>query len=303
MSIKFWTKPICSSCILEVSTKAIQLATSDESLQFKAVKRVLKILSEEFSEHTMPVWLSNKIFWEISKITKNPDPFKIIKRKSNEIALKMAEKIKKHVYGSETFGEKFKRALSAAVTGNVIDFGTAKHEFDLNQLKDLYFEILRQGFSIDHSNYLLEMLKKKEKPNVLYIGDNAGEIAFDKILIEVFLENNAEVIFVVKDGSISNDATLEDAEHVKLTKLVKVITTGSNSLGVDFNNVSREFLEELKKSTFIIAKGQSNYECFTWFKNKVNKPVFLLLRVKCGPIAEHLGVIVGENVLKYNFEI
>jgi len=299
LSKKFWTKPVCSSCILEVSTKTIQLATSNENLQFQAIKKVLKILSEEFSEYTMPVWLSNQIFWEISKITNNPDPFKELKRKSNEIAFKMAEKIKEHVYESRTLDEKLKKALSAAVTGNVIDFGTAKHDFDLNQLKDLYFEILRQGFSIDDSNHLLDLLKNKESPNVLYIGDNAGEIAFDKILVEVLLENGAEVTFVVKDGPISNDATLTDAEYVKLTKLVKVITTGSNSLGVDFNNVSREFLKEFKKSTFIIAKGQSNYECFTWFKEKINKPVFLLLKAKCVPIANHLGVNVGENILKY----
>jgi len=67
---------------------------------------------------------------------------------------------------------------------------------------------------------------------------------------------------------------LEDAQQVKLTKLIKVITTGSSSLGVIFNNVSKEFLEGFNKSTFIIAKGQSNYECFTWFKNKIKNLFF-----------------------------
>ena len=126
----------------------------------------------------------------------------------------------------------------------------------------MYFEALEQGFSIDDSKHLLKMLKAKN-PKILYIGDNAGEIAFNKLLIELFLEKGVDVTFVVKDKPISNDATLNDAKQVKLTKLVKVITTGSNNLGVNFNKVSKEFLEEFNKSTFIIAKEQSNYECFT----------------------------------------
>jgi len=294
---KLWTKPICSTCILEVATKTIQLATSNEKLQFKAVKKVLQILSEEFSENAMPVWISNKIFQEISKITGNLDPLKKLKEESNQIALKVAEKIRKHIHGGKTFDEKLRRALIAAVTGNIIDFGTARHKFNLNQLEDTYFEALKQGFSIDDSIHLLRMLEAKGV-QILYIGDNAGEIVFDKLLIELLLEKNANVTFVVKGKPVSNYATFTDAEQVKLTKLAKVITTGSSSLGIDFNNISKEFLEAFNESTFIIAKGQSNYECFTWFKKLVNKPVFLLLRAKCEPIAKHIGVNVGENVLK-----
>jgi len=167
----------------------------------------------------------------------------------------------------------------------------------------MYFEALEQGFSIDDSKHLLKMLKAKN-PKILYIGDNAGEIAFNKLLIELFLEKGVDVTFVVKDKPISNDATLNDAKQVKLTKLVKVITTGSNNLGVNFNKVSKEFLEEFNKSTFIIAKEQSNYKCFTWFKNHINKPIFLLLRTKCEPIAKSLKTAIRRNILKlykYNY--
>jgi len=296
LSKKLWTKPICSTCILEIVMKAIQLATKNEDLQFKAIKKVLQILSREFSENAMPVWISNKIFSEISKITNNPDPFKKLKNESNIIALKVAEKIKEHIHKGRTFNEKLKRALAAAVTGNIIDFGTAKHKFNLNQLENIYFEVLHQGFSIDDSNHLQKMLEAN--PKILYIGDNAGEIAFDKLLIELLIEKGIKITYVVKEKPISNDATLEDAQQVKLTKLIKVITTGSSSLGVNFNDVSKEFLEEFNKSTFIIAKGQSNYECFTWFKNKIKKPVFLILRAKCNPLAKHIGVRLGENILK-----
>jgi len=50
------------------------------NLQFKAIKKVLQILSEKSSENATPVWISNKILQEISKITRNPDPFEKLKK-------------------------------------------------------------------------------------------------------------------------------------------------------------------------------------------------------------------------------
>lgn len=95
-------------------------------------------------------------------------------------------------------------------------------------------------------------------PKILHISDNAGEIVFDKLLIELLLEKGIKITYVVKEKPTSNDATLEDAQQIELTKLTKVITTGSGSLGVNFNDVSKEFMEEFNKSTFIIAiKGKA----------------------------------------------
>ena len=56
----------------------------------------------------------------------------------------------------------------------------------------MYFEALEQGFPIDDLKHLLKMLKAKN-PKILYIGDNAGEIAFDKLLIKLFLEKGVDV--------------------------------------------------------------------------------------------------------------
>jgi len=79
LNVKLWTKPICSTCILEVTMKTIKLATSDETYNLKQSK-ILQILSKKFSENATPVWISNEIFQEISKITRNPHPFEKIKK-------------------------------------------------------------------------------------------------------------------------------------------------------------------------------------------------------------------------------
>ena len=94
--------------------------------------------------------------------------------------LKQLKNQKTHT-GGKTFDEKLRKALIAAVTGNIIDFGTAKDKFNLNQLEDTYFEALKQGFSIDDSIHLLRMLETKGT-QILYIGDNTGEIVFRQII-------------------------------------------------------------------------------------------------------------------------
>ena len=54
-----------------------------------------------------------------------------------------------------------------------------------------------------------------------------------------------EVTYVVKEGPILNDATMEDAVYVGMDKVTRVITTGSRFMGVSFRHISPEFADKL----------------------------------------------------------
>jgi uncharacterized protein with ATP-grasp and redox domains len=105
----------------------------------------------------------------------------------------------------------------------------------------------------------------------------------------------------VKGGPISNDATLTDADQIDAKRIVhKIITTGINKLGVPLDKVSKDFLETMDNADLIISKGQSNYETLLPYVNKEeHKPVWFLLRGKCGFIAESLGATLGSYISKY----
>ncbi|MFX0140438.1 MAG: DUF89 domain-containing protein, partial [Candidatus Hodarchaeota archaeon] len=221
------------------------------------------------------------------------------KKISNELGKTVSEGIKLDINRSNSFSERIYRAIIGTIIGNIIDFSTAQHQFnlDVKEFQDLYSQNLETGFKINDYKEFILLLDKIE--TILYLVDNAGEIAFDKLLIEELLANGKKIIVVLKEGPIANDATLEDAHQVGLDSLdVELITTGSNALGVMFNEVSKQFIQKLNISDLIISKGQSNWECLTYFREHIKIPILFILRAKCSPIAEFLGVNVGDNVLK-----
>ncbi len=69
--------------------------------------------------------------------------------------------------------------------------------------------ILHQEFAVfDYELFKQELETAKE---ILYIGDNAGEAVFDKILIE---ELNKKVTFAVREIPVINDVTLKEAKQI-----------------------------------------------------------------------------------------
>jgi uncharacterized protein with ATP-grasp and redox domains len=123
-----------------------------------------------------------------------------------------------------------------------------------------------------------------------------GEIVFDRLLLEKLEEYLVKVTVALKKKPILNDACLEDALEIGLDEVADLTTTGTDSVGVIYKDVSLEFLELFYHSDLIIAKGLGNYEGLTEMDLK-NKPVFCLFNAKCPPIAREVGVEVGDSVV------
>ena len=130
--------------------------------------------------------------------------------------------------------------------------------------------------------------------DILYLGDNAGEIVFDRLLVEQLPCKN--VTFVVKASPIINDATMEDAKMAGLTDMVSVIDNGSDAPGTILESCSQDFRRRFNEADLVISKVQGNYETLSG----VDKNVFFILRAKCPVIARHLGCEIGSLVLVKN---
>ena len=131
---------------------------------------------------------------------------------------------------------------------------------------------------------------------ILYIGDNAGECVFDRILIE---EMKKPVIYAVRDIPIINDATYEDAVEAGIDEFATIMSSGADGPGAVLKTCSPEFIKVYNNSQFIISKGQGNYEALS----NEGRPIFFLLKAKCHVIADNIGVHEGDIVLKgINFE-
>lgn len=125
---------------------------------------------------------------------------------------------------------------------------------------------------------------------VLYIAGNAGETVFERLLIETIPK---PVTYVVREKPIINDALREDALEAGLGHVADILSSGSPAPGTILSFCSEEFLKAYRGTDMTISKGQGNYEGLS----EEARPVFFLLKAKCGVIAQDIGVPQGSLVL------
>lgn len=221
------------------------------------------------------------------------DPYLDLKRRSNEEALALLPELRQWIHESP---DPLGTAARMSVAGNIIDLGIRK-DYDIHESLQ---HILEEGFAIDEMDrFVADMTRREEKgtgADVLYICDNAGEIAFDRLFLEVLLEHfpSSHFTAAVNAGPVLNDALREDAEVTGLAEIVPVIDNGYDLLGTVLGTVSPAFLEVYHRADWVISKGQANYETLDGVSDKA----LFLLKAKCQPIAEHLGVVLYQGVFK-----
>ena len=143
-------------------------------------------------------------------------------------------------------------------------------------------------------NEFRELCENAEE--VLYLMDNAGEVVLDIILIDEIKKAGPKVVAVVKGGPILNDATVVDANEVKLSEYAdEVIDTGVAAIGVNLERSSAEFKQRFLSAELIVAKGMGNFESLTEFEPDC--PVVHIMRTKCNPVAQHVGCSRNKNVV------
>ena len=293
-------KPRCSVCLLQRGFKEIQLATDDPQLQFKVLNAIIDLFARELNYNSVSAVLGTKRDRIIRKLTNCPDPYKDHKIRSNQIALKLSEPLQEVLRGEKDPYTRFRVATLAAIVGNILEFDILEHTVDLEKPEYLQ-ELLdkaEQDLAIDHIGEIYDLACAMGQ--VLFLTDNAGEIIFDKYLINELLNHNIHVIVAVKDSPVLNDATLDDAKIAGLLNLsqekniLQIITTGNDHVGLLLDEISEPFKSCFEGAKMIIAKGMGYYETLT--EDALEKPIAHLFRTKCSTVAEDVGVPLERNV-------
>jgi len=279
----------CIPCYLKQMLSVLRAGgVKEEDIPEMLNKGVL--ILPELSRDANPAVNSSLAVLEAYSLMNNHDPFKEAKKESNIYAMSIYQELKDMIESSE---DKLLAAFKVSCAGNIIDMGISP-DFDIQQALD---EILTKEFKVCDYEDFMGALKSGRK--ILMLGDNSGEIVFDKLLIEQLLKRGAEVTYSVKSYPTLNDATMTDAVETGLTELVRVIETGSNYVGATPGSCSPEFREEYMGADIVIAKGQANYESLESTSLAGDK-TFFILRAKCPCIAKHLGAELGDIVFKRN---
>ncbi len=271
--------PACRQCLERLVDQASKLATGNPRLQAEARTKALKVLSKRISPHTVSTVVASEAHRVIRDITSNPDPYAGMKKREIDLARVSAAAICNANADLES-------CIHIAVRGNAIDFFIDSETIAKDLTKPISLAI--------NNIAQVKMLVGKAR-RIIYLADNAGECYFDLPLVDN-LHASAETIYVVKGFPVQNDITLKDLEAAGLKdSMGKVVTTGNDFVGLDLATSSAEFRRKYGSADLIIAKGMGYYETITEMKGEGR--VVFLLKAKCQPVADSLGVPLGSCVV------
>ncbi len=276
----------CIPCIVRQTLEAARFVSKDKELHRQIMKEVLTTISKLDLEQTPPAF-AQQIHRRLRTATGNIDPYRKVKKIFNRLAWEMLPDVRRRIALADN---PFEIALKVAVAGNVIDFGINGNITE-TEVREAVVKVIDSPIE----GNIAELQKAlHEARQILYLADNAGEIVFDRLLIEQL--SLQRTVVAVRGKPILNDATREDAEFAGIDKLVKIIDNGSDAPGTILSDCSVEFLEHFHNADLIIAKGQGNFETLS------SRPenIFFLMKVKCPVIASHTGFSVGTHLLLKN---
>ncbi len=277
----------CIPCFVRQSLEAIRFVSEDVNLHEKVLREVLRYASE-MDLHDSPPIMGRRIHRLIKEITGIDDPYEKVKEYFNHFAMKRYPELKKRIRQSPN---PLETAVRLSIAGNIIDFGPNKEIDDFYVQHAIEHSLTAHFMDRDMKDFQQSL---NDAETILFIGDNAGEIVFDKLLIELLPMQ--KIVYAVRGYPIINDATMADAQAVGITDLVHVIDNGNDAPGTILELCSETFLDHFYNASFIIAKGQGNYETLSHSPQNI----FFILKAKCPVIANHIGCEVGDLVLNYN---
>ncbi len=278
----------CVPCFLDQALRAARVAGASEDVQREVLRRAAANIAEADWDST-PIALGMPIHRIARELTGGGDPYAEVKRESNAGALELYDGLRREVAAAD---DPLRLAAALAIAGNSIDHG-AKNRFDLDSTLDRARAV---QFAVDDFDKLTQALASAE--SLIIFCDNAGEIAFDRLLVETILDLHPmrKLSAVVKSGPFINDAMETDARDVGLTDIPGLqllqVNNGDDDGAPAYE--SDEVRGWVHDHDVVISKGQANYEALSEYGG-----VFYLLMAKCECIAAVVGATLGDIILQY----
>ncbi len=281
--------PKCPACLLHRTYTESRMVTDDESKIRKAVGDSLEVLNRRYPKREVNAVIATEMHRRVYDILGVDDPYKEVKDKSNEIVMNFLPSIRDYI---ESQDDGFRSAAIASIIGNTFDYGVMGHDVAEDDFMSFFSQQYAKGLTIDD----MDKIKKFCSGNVVYLTDNCGEIIVDSLFLEKIKELSHDLTVVVRGKPILSDATIEDARLAGIDKLGdSLLTNGEGAIGIIEDELPPQTMEKINNADVIIAKGMANYECLS----DSTLPVAFLLTAKCEPVADSLGVSVGDMVAKF----
>ncbi|MGO9567183.1 MAG: damage-control phosphatase ARMT1 family protein [Desulfomonilaceae bacterium] len=284
--------PDCIVCNLKAGLMAIRELTTEESLMRELTAEIMQLPAMRALDWSMTgSQLVEQIFKRITAASGNSDPFRRWKEQQNEKCLQLYPRLKGLVTESE---DPLFTAVNIAINGNSIDPMGHQNPDDVDRA---IRESLANPVPRDRFNDLKDRLEQSSL--VIYLGDNCGEIVFDKLLIETIKGHyDIEIVFVVRSIPTLNDATLREAKLIGMDDTAIVMENGVDGPlpGTILSRCSEQLQRLWSSADLVISKGGGNFDSLDE-EESVTVPLYYMLMCKCIPYQDYFNIPLNYPIL------
>jgi len=271
----------CILCLLKRHAEtAAKCGTEEQVTAF--TRDLMRMICDGPVEMSAPFYTPGitKLFTEHFGLA--DDRFADEKEASNRYALERFDKLTRMVRSAP---DPLYAGLQAAILGNYIDFSALQGEVSFEKLDEM-LELLHT-IEVDRDTFAALRADLEHGKELLYLTDNAGEIVFDRVFLEVIRDRFPElsITVCVRGGPAQNDATIADAKAIGMP--FRVIGNGTRIPGTVLELASRELKAALSTADVILAKGQANVETLLDTGHGYN--VYYAFLVKCKRFIDRFG--------------
>ena len=284
------TTPTCLTCILGDVYAAAQLVTPEVPTQLRVARDAMHFLAASFGYQPVPSYYITEVHRILKRDTGVAVPFEGSRLQLNRVGLQIAERLRAEAERLDG-RERFRFLARWALAGNSLDSRTVGigYVFDPERTLQHLQGYLDRGLARDHLDRLYERVQAGTP--ILYIHDNVGEIALDRLFIQEIRRHGCHVTAALRGGPITSDATMEDGRTVGLDRAVdRLIQAGPDTLGISWEEASPDLRAAMQDARLIVAKGQANYYVFSEHHAALAAEIFCLFTIKCQPVADVVGV-------------
>lgn len=276
----------CLSCLRRRNEERMK-SFSDEKRKLEYRRETEKIIEQYRLIEPAP-GISERVDKLFFDFWGEKEDFSALKSKYNLLLLKKEKDLRNRMENSE---DPILSGIKYVAAANYIDFMAVE-----NVNEDMLETLLKKAetVEIDNAEYAEFLRELENSEKLTYLTDNCGEIVLDKIFMMI-LKNRfpkLEITAVVRGGNVVNDASMDDAEEVGLTSVVRCIGNGTKAAGTVVNRLSKEAKTAIFGADIVLSKGQGNFESLY---GEGSNPYYLFL-CKCELFTERFGVKRFETV-------
>ncbi|MBI4617995.1 MAG: DUF89 family protein [Planctomycetes bacterium] len=279
----------CVPCVLDDLVGAIQALDLPPSTAGQILDEALAWLAREFPGRKSPSYYITGVHRILKRVAGLPVPFAELRASCNRVGVEIAKRVRAEASPLSGYA-RFRHLALWAIAGNELDFRTVGtgYGFDVGRIETRLRGIVEEGLSVDRLPEIHETFRAARR--LLYIPDNVGEIAFDRLLVEEFRSWGLIVSVPYRGGPITSDATLEDFQEVGLDRAAdRVFRAGPDTLGIQMEEMSDDLARAIQEHDHVLTKGQANYYLVLRDGPRLEALVASLLTTKCDLVARTFG--------------